>query len=291
LANRAAMFRGAADVYDRFVGRYSPQLARAMCEAARVRPGQRALDVGCGSGALAAALAEVLGPENVSALDPSETFVESARRRVPGAHIVVGAAESLPFGDDEFDATLSQLVVNFLTDADQGLREMSRVTRGGGVVAGCVWDYGGDMTMLRVFWEAAAALDSERAESLMEAHTMRFARPDELVALWRSAGFSMSTSSRSSSKPPTTTSMTSGRPFRPEWVPPAPTRRVSKTNSRRRCDESSVAASAIRPDRSRSQLRRGAQLGTSRSIEVRTRPVGARQKHRSARLGEMGRPA
>jgi SAM-dependent methyltransferase len=126
--------------------------------------------------------------ENVSALDPSETFVESARRRVPGAHIVVGAAESLPFGDDEFDATLSQLVVNFLTDADQGLREMSRVTRGGGVVAGCVWDYGGDMTMLRVFWEAAAALDSERAESLMEAHTMRFARPDELVALWRSAG-------------------------------------------------------------------------------------------------------
>jgi ubiquinone/menaquinone biosynthesis C-methylase UbiE len=182
------MFSGAAKVYDRFVGRYSPRLAEAMCEAAGVRPGERALDVGCGSGALTSALADLLGPENVAALDPSEPFAEAARLRVPGARIVVGSAESLPFGDDEFDATLSQLVVNFLTDPDQGLREMSRVTRGGGVVAGCVWDYGGEMTMLRVFWEAAAALDPERAEPLMEAHTMRFARPDELAALWRSAG-------------------------------------------------------------------------------------------------------
>jgi ubiquinone/menaquinone biosynthesis C-methylase UbiE len=182
------MFSGSAKIYDRFVGRYSPRLAEAMCEAAGVRPGQRALDVGCGSGALTSALADLLGAENVAALDPSEPFAEAARLRVPGARIVVGSAESLPFGDDEFDATLSQLVVNFLTDPDQGLREMSRVTRGGGVVAGCVWDYGGEMTLLRVFWEAAAALDPERAEPLMEAHTMRFARPDELAALWQSAG-------------------------------------------------------------------------------------------------------
>jgi SAM-dependent methyltransferase len=182
------MFSGPAEVYDRFVGRYSPRLAEAMCEAAGIRPGQRALDVGCGSGPLTSALAVVLGAENVAAIDPSEPFAEAARVRVPGARIVVGSAEALPFGDDEFDVTLSQLVVNFLTDPEQGLREMSRVTRGGGVVVGCVWDYGGEMTMLRVFWEAAAALDPERAEPLMEAHTMRFARPDELAALWRSAG-------------------------------------------------------------------------------------------------------
>ena len=179
------MFQGAADVYDRFVGRYSPPLAHAMCEAAGVRRGQRALDVGCGSGALVAALAERLGAENVAAVDPSEPFVEAARARVPGARILVGPAESLPFGDDEFDGTLSQLVVNFLADPEQGLREMSRVTRAGGVVAGCVWDYGGEMTMLRVFWEAAAALDRERTEPLIESHTMRFARPEELAALWR----------------------------------------------------------------------------------------------------------
>ncbi len=182
------MFRGPADIYDRFIGRYSPQLARAMCDAAQVRPGQRALDVGCGSGALVAALAEVLGAEHVAGVDPSEPFVEATRARVPGARVLVGSGESLPFADGEFDATLSQLVVNFLADPEQGLREMSRVTRPGGVVAGCVWDYAGEMTMLRAFWDAAAALDRERAAPLMESHTKRFARPEELGALWRSAG-------------------------------------------------------------------------------------------------------
>jgi ubiquinone/menaquinone biosynthesis C-methylase UbiE len=182
------MFQGAAENYDRFVGRYSPGLARAMCKAANVHSGQRALDVGCGTGALVAALAEVVGAENVAGIDPSEPFVAATQARVPGARIVVGSAESLPFADGKFDATLSQLVVNFLTDPEQGLREMTRVTRAGGVVAGCVWDYSGEMTMLRVFWDAAAALDPERAEPLMETFTMRFARPEELEALWRSSG-------------------------------------------------------------------------------------------------------
>jgi SAM-dependent methyltransferase len=182
------MFRGPAEVYDRFVGRYSPRLAAAMCEAAGVRSGQRALDVGCGSGALTAALADRLGAETVAAVDPSEPFVEAARTRVPGARIVVGSAESLPFADDEFDATLSQLVVNFLDDPDQGLREMARVTRSGGVVAGCVWDYAGEMTMLRAFWDAAAALDREATHSSDERTTMRFSTPDELERLWLGGG-------------------------------------------------------------------------------------------------------
>jgi ubiquinone/menaquinone biosynthesis C-methylase UbiE len=182
------MFRGPAEIYDRFVGRYSPPLALAMCEAAGVREGQRALDVGCGSGALVAQLAEIVGAESAAGIDPSEPFVEATRARVPGARILVGSAESIPFADDEFDATLSQLVVNFLTDPDQGLREMSRVTRPGGTVAGCVWDYSEGMTMLRTFWEAAAALDPERAAPRMESHTMRFSRPGELGGLWESAG-------------------------------------------------------------------------------------------------------
>jgi ubiquinone/menaquinone biosynthesis C-methylase UbiE len=182
------MFQHGAEIYDRYVGRYSPGLALAMREAAAVRPGQRALDVGCGPGALTAALADVLGAENVAAVDPSETFVEAARARVPGARVEVGSAEAMPFKDGEFDATLSQLVVNFLTDPEQGLREMSRVTRPGGVVAGCVWDYGGEMTMVRTFWDAATALDPEGAGPLAETYTMRFSRPDELEALWQGAG-------------------------------------------------------------------------------------------------------
>jgi ubiquinone/menaquinone biosynthesis C-methylase UbiE len=185
LTDRGEMFRGPAEIYDRFIGRYSPGLARAMCAAAGIQPGQRALDVGCGSGALVAELADVLGADNVAGVDPSEPFVQASRARVPEAQILVGSAESLPFGDGEFDATLSQLVVNFLDDPEQGLREMSRVTRPGGVVAGCVWDYGGEMTMLRAFWDAAKALDANAAD---EAAVMRFARPEELEALWQGAG-------------------------------------------------------------------------------------------------------
>ena len=158
-----------------------------MCEHAGIARGQRALDVGCGSGALLEALADTLGADNVSGIDPSDSFVDFARARVPGARVVVGSAESIPFDDGEFDATLSQLVVNFLADPEQGLREMTRVTRPGGLVAGCVWDYGGGMTMLKTFWDAAAALDSERATPLMEQHTMRFSTLDELASLWREA--------------------------------------------------------------------------------------------------------
>ena len=187
LGDQKAMFQGAAEVYDRYIGRYSPGLARAMCSAAGVRPGQSALDVGCGSGALVVALAVILGEDNVAGVDPSEPFVEAARAKVPGARLSVAAAESLPFEDGTFDVTLSQLVVNFLSDPEGGLREIARVTRPGGVVAGCVWDYGEGMTMLRAFWEAAAALDPEGATPLMEQHTMRFSRPDELGDLWQSS--------------------------------------------------------------------------------------------------------
>jgi SAM-dependent methyltransferase len=178
------MFHGPGAAYDRFVGRYSPALAAAMIDRSGVAPGQRALDVGCGSGALVAALAEVLGGENVAGVDPSEPFAEAARSKAPGAEVVVGSAEALPFDADSFDATLSQLVVNFLSDPEQGLREMARVTRPGGVVAGCVWDYGGEMTMLHTFWDAATALDPEGAGPLVETHTMRFATLEELGALW-----------------------------------------------------------------------------------------------------------
>jgi ubiquinone/menaquinone biosynthesis C-methylase UbiE len=187
LADPAPMFSGPAELYDRFVGRYSPGLARAMCDAAGVRPGQSALDVGCGSGALVVALAVILGEQNVAGVDPSQPFVEAARAKVPGARLSVAAAESLPFEDSTFDVTLSQLVVNFLSDPEEGVREMARVTRPGGVVAGCVWDYGGGMTMLKTFWDAAAALDPERATPQMEQFTMRFSRAEELGELWQSS--------------------------------------------------------------------------------------------------------
>jgi SAM-dependent methyltransferase len=183
----AETFRVAADAYDRHVGRYGPALAARLISAAGLRPGQSALDVGCGPGALTAALAELLGADAVAAVDPSEPFAQACASRVRGVQVEVAAAEALPFGDGTFDAALSQLVLNFMTDAPAGVREMRRVTRPGGTVASAVWDYADGMTLLRRFWDAAAALDPA-AERLDEGVSMPHCRPDELEELWRMAG-------------------------------------------------------------------------------------------------------
>jgi SAM-dependent methyltransferase len=183
----AETFRASADAYDRLVGRYGPSLAGELIAFAGVEPGMRALDVGCGPGALTAPLAERLGATNVSAVDPSEPFVEAARARLPGVEVVVAAAEALPFADHAFDVTLSQLVLNFMRDAEAGVREMARVTRPGGLVASCVWDYSGGMTLLRAFWDAAREVDPEAAAA-DEGAIMRWCGDGELAELWGDAG-------------------------------------------------------------------------------------------------------
>jgi SAM-dependent methyltransferase len=184
----ADAFRVPADAYERFVGRYGAALAEALVDFAGVQPGMRALDVGCGPGALTAVLAERLGAPNVRAVDPSEPFVEACRARVSQVEVAVASAEALPFADDEFDAVLSQLVVNFMDDAETGVGEMARVTRPGGIVASCVWDYGGEMTLLRAFWDAAHEVDPGGAAAADEAAVMQWSREGELAELWRRVG-------------------------------------------------------------------------------------------------------
>jgi SAM-dependent methyltransferase len=184
----AETFRASAAAYDRFVGRYGAALAAAQIGFAGVAPGMRALDVGCGPGALAGALAQHLGATAVSAVDPSQPFVEACRERLPDVAVVRAGAEALPFADDTFDAVLSQLVVNFMSDPLAGVREMARVARPGGIVASCVWDYAGEMTLLRAFWDAAREVEPERAAAADEGVVMPWCGEDELGALWREAG-------------------------------------------------------------------------------------------------------
>ena len=116
-------FAVAADSYDRFMGRYSVLLAPQLAALAGVAAGQRVLDVGCGPGALTTELVRLLGPEAVTAVDPSEPFVAAARERNPGVTVEQAPAEQLPFADDSFDAALAQLVVHFMTDPVAGLVE------------------------------------------------------------------------------------------------------------------------------------------------------------------------
>src|SRR6516225_1419518 len=148
-------FAASAEQYDRFMGRYTPTLAVALADAAGVEPGMRVLDVGCGPGGLTRELVARVGAANVAAIDPAAQFSEACRTRNPGADVRVGVAEELPWPDGEFDAVLSSLVLGFMRDPEQGVREMARVTRPGGVVAACMWDIAeGGMTMLRLFWSA-----------------------------------------------------------------------------------------------------------------------------------------
>jgi SAM-dependent methyltransferase len=152
-------FNVTADAYARFMGRFSEPLAVEFADLAQVRAGVRALDVGCGPGALTAQLVQRLGADAVSAIDPSESFVDALRARFPGVDVHAGAAEQLPFADDSFDLALAQLVVHFMSDPVAGLQEMARVTRPGGLVAACVWDHSGGGGPLSVFWRAVNDID------------------------------------------------------------------------------------------------------------------------------------
>jgi SAM-dependent methyltransferase len=112
-------------------------------------------------------------------------FAAACAAGAPGVDVRVAPAEELPFADGTFDVVLSQLVLNFLADAPGSVAGMRRVARPGGTVAACTWDYRGEMTMLRAFWQAAADVDPSAPA---EGAVMRYCTPAELEELWRGAG-------------------------------------------------------------------------------------------------------
>ena len=176
-------FDVSGDAYDRFMGRYSQRLAPAFADFARVEAGQRVVDVGCGTGVLTEQLARRVGADHVAGADPSP-MLQAAAERVPGADLRQASAEQLPWPDDSFDAALAQLVVHFMDDPAKGASEMARVTRAGGAIAACTWDFaGGGMELLRTFWQSVRALDPEA-----ESETSPFGDRGQLDALWRESG-------------------------------------------------------------------------------------------------------
>jgi len=177
-------FDVAAERYDRFMGRYSALLSSQMADLAGVMAGQRALDVGCGPGALTTELVARLGAEAVAAVDPSEPFVAAARARHPGVDVRQASAEHLPFDSGSFDVALAQLVVHFMDDPVAGLGEMARVTRNGGRIAACVWDFAGGNGPISALWEAAHDLDSD----VVDESELAGARQGHLVELFGDAG-------------------------------------------------------------------------------------------------------
>lgn len=178
----------AADAYERFMGRWSRELAPLFAEFAGVRDGDAVLDVGSGVGALTAAVVVVAPSSRVIGIDPAAPYVDFARTRHPGdlVRFEVGDAQQLRFPVRTFERTLSLLVLNFIPDPAKALDEMIRVTRPDGTVAAAVWDYGQAMEMLRVFWDEATSLNP--ATAARDERHMPLCRRGELAALWREHG-------------------------------------------------------------------------------------------------------
>ena len=177
-------FEVAADSYTRFMGRFSGPLAVKFVDAVGVAPGQRALDVGCGTGELTRVLVDRLGVGAVAAVDPSAPFVDSLIDLYPTLTVKLAGAEDLPFADAEFDVVLAQLVVLFMADPARGLAEMVRTAKPGGLVGANVWDHGGGKGPLSPFWDAARSINPDAPD---ESH-MPGVHDGELAAMLQRAG-------------------------------------------------------------------------------------------------------
>lgn len=179
--------RGTA--YDEFMGRWSRPVAAQFLQWLGVARGAAWLDVGCGTGSLLHTIAAKSGPSELAGVDPSRAFLAiAARGLTTDADLRVGDAEEIPFAPESFDAVVSGLVLNFVPNPAAALAAMRRVCRPGGLVAAYLWDYADGMRFLRLFWDAATALDP--AAGALDEGRSRFTlcQPDRLAELFASSG-------------------------------------------------------------------------------------------------------
>jgi SAM-dependent methyltransferase len=174
--------------YEQYVGRWSRQVAPPFLSWLGIPAGRKWLDVGCGTGALCAAIVDRCAPASVIGVEPSEGFLKTAAENLSNrAALHQGSATSIPLGDASVDVVVSGLVLNFVPDQRAALAEMVRVTDEGGTIAAYVWDYAGKMQLMRYFWDAAVELDPGAA-TLDEGPRFPLCRPDALKKLFDGAG-------------------------------------------------------------------------------------------------------
>jgi SAM-dependent methyltransferase len=174
--------------YEQYVGRWSRRIAPLFLSWLGVPADRRWLDVGCGTGALSAAILDGCAPASVDGVEPSEGFLKTAKQNLAGrVTLHQGSATAIPLGDASVDVVVSGLVLNFVSDPHAALAEMARATGKGGTIAAYVWDYAGKMELMRFFWDAAAALDPNAA-SLDEGVRFPLCRPEALTKLFVESG-------------------------------------------------------------------------------------------------------
>ena len=176
--------------YDFYMGRWSRQIADKFLDWLAPPRDAAWLDVGCGTGALTAAILAGCAPRSILAIDPSEGFLAHARSAIRDERVrfETAGAQKLPADDASVDVAASALVLNFVPDIQAALAEMRRVSRPGGLLAFYVWDYpGGGMGFIDAFWKAAAAIDPS-AGALDEGKRFPFCTRDGLAGICDAAG-------------------------------------------------------------------------------------------------------
>jgi SAM-dependent methyltransferase len=176
------------DPYERYVGRWSRLVAPEFISWLAIQPGARWLDVGCGTGALSAAIVAMAAPTSVVGVEPSAGFLERARVNLgQSVTLLSGGAEALPLERSSVDVSVSGLVLNFVPDLSAALGELRRVTVPGGTIGAYVWDYADGMQLIRCFWDAAVELDPA-ARKLDEGVRFPLCRPEALLDAFLGAG-------------------------------------------------------------------------------------------------------
>lgn len=178
------------DGYELQMGRWSRRLAPLLIDFAGISGAARILDVGCGTGSLAFALAANPAIGGITGLDFASVYVEHARRRNtdPRIEFQTGNACAMPFESASFDHALSMLVLGFIPAAELAVQEMRRVTRPGGTVAAASWDSRGGLMIFRMIWDTAAVLDPQANARRARMLSRPLGHPGGLARAWRAAG-------------------------------------------------------------------------------------------------------
>jgi SAM-dependent methyltransferase len=174
--------------YEQYIGRWSRKIAPVFLSLMRCPAELSWLDVGCGTGAVCAAILNQCSPASVIGLEPSSGFLNVAREYLGGrVALFGGSGVAIPFASSCVDIVVSGLVINFFIEPRIALEEMIRVTRNNGAIGAYVWDYAGKMEPLRLFWDAAKEQDLA-AKQLDEGNRFPICHPDALSQLFSITG-------------------------------------------------------------------------------------------------------